>query len=280
MLAEATTSTRSDVLAALKQASAATGSDFEYLLSTATRESNLRPDAKAGTSSACGLFQFTQQTWLGMIKQHGGQHGLGSCADAIRQDSDGQYRVADKSDRHAILALRNDPKISALMAGEYANETRSTLQSNLGRKVCGGELYAAHFLGPDAACRLIRLSDTKPETRAAAAFPNAASANRNVFYHRDGSAKTVREVYNWALGQSGGAASGHATEATKAARPTFARTPSPLSDWMGYQLMDDGAGAFWSANTIPAASFALTPGIIDILANLGSGDFAKSDKAA
>jgi hypothetical protein len=280
MLAEATTSTRSDVLAALKQASAATGSDFEYLLSTATRESNLRPDAKAGTSSACGLFQFTQQTWLGMIKQHGGQHGLGSFADAIRQDSDGQYRVADKADRQTILALRNDPKISALMAGEYANETRSTLQSNLGRNVCGGELYAAHFLGPDAACRLIRLSDAKPETSAAAAFPDAASANRNVFYHRDGSAKTVREVYNWALGQSGGAASGRPAEASNAARATFARTASPSSDWMGYQLMDGGAGAFWSANTIPSGSFALTPGIIDILANLGSGDFAKSDKAA
>lgn len=46
------------VVAALRQASASTGFDFDYLLSTAMRESSLQPQAKSKSSSATGLFQF------------------------------------------------------------------------------------------------------------------------------------------------------------------------------------------------------------------------------
>src|ERR1700744_3670579 len=150
MLAEAANvpSNRSQVLAAIQQASTVTGSDFHYMLDTAMRESSLDPQAKSGTSSASGLYQFTGQTWLGMIKQHGARYGLGSYASAISQDSDGHYRVDNPADRSAILALRNDPKTAALMEGEYANQSKSTLEASLGRSVCGGELYAAHFMGP------------------------------------------------------------------------------------------------------------------------------------
>src|SRR5271165_2445531 len=101
MLAEAIPSAvRTDVLAALKQASAATGSDFNYLLCTAMRESSLRPQAKSSTSSACGLFQFVEQTWFGLVKQFGAKHGLGSYANAIQQNSDGRFGVDNASDRH------------------------------------------------------------------------------------------------------------------------------------------------------------------------------------
>jgi hypothetical protein len=189
MLAEAAgTAVRSDILAALKQASAATGSDFDYLLCTAMRESSLHPQAKSGTSSACGLFQFVEQTWFGLVRQFGAKHGLGSFANAIERNSDGHYGADNASDRRAILALRNDPAISAIMAGEYANLTRASLESTLGRNVSNGELYAAHFLGPEAACRLIRMNQSQPQACAATAFPQAADANRNVFYHAVGSA--------------------------------------------------------------------------------------------
>lgn len=193
---------RSSVVAALKHAAAATGSDFNYLLGTAMRESSLRTNAQSATSSATGLFQFIDQTWLGLVKQHGAQHGLHEQAKAITQDSNGRYR-ADASVKQSILALRKDPQISALMAGEYAKSTQGQLQSSLGREVCGGELYAAHFLGPDAACKLIRLAENNPQASAATAFPQAAGANKHVFYRADGSAKSVREVYDWALRQPG-----------------------------------------------------------------------------
>ena len=198
MLAEAVKSTASTVVAALEHASAATGTDFRYLLGTAMRESGLKPQAQSSTSSAAGLFQFVEQTWFGLVKEFGAKHGLASYANAIGRGADGRFRAGDANDRRAILALRNDPQVSALMAGEYAHQTQAEMESSLGRQVCGGELYAAHFLGPDAACRLLRMNDTAPEASAAAHFPQAASANRSVFYHADGTPKTVREVYAWA----------------------------------------------------------------------------------
>lgn len=278
MLAEATqTATRSDVIAALKQASAATGSNFDYLLGTAMRESGLKASAQAPTSSASGLFQFTQQTWLGMIKQHGADFGLGSYANAIHQDDDGRYHVSDKEDRQAILALRNDPKTASLMAGEYANDSRCEMEGKLGRSVCSGELYAAHFLGPEAACRLIRLNNAKPDSSAADAFPEAAGANRNVFYNRDGSPKTVHEVYDWALKQPAGDLSA-ALKATPAAKPAHATAPPPAKSlWSEDSLSLNWAAATGQGNLSLAmlsgkSPLAMSPGIMHILASLTPPD--------
>jgi hypothetical protein len=146
----------SDVLAALQVASRKTGLDFDYLLNTAMRESSLNSQAKSKSSSASGLFQFIDQTWLGLIKQFGERYGLGAYAGAIQQTADGKYTVASADTRAAILALRQDPQVSACMAGENAKQTKQSLECALGREVCGGELYAAHFLGPSGARRLIQ----------------------------------------------------------------------------------------------------------------------------
>jgi hypothetical protein len=196
------TGERAGVVAALRNAAAATGSDFHYLLGTAMRESSLRPAAQSATSSAAGLFQFIDQTWLGLVKTHGARYGLGAYADAIRQGGNGRY-YADPAMRASIMALRKDPETSALMAGEAAKAAQSQLRAALGRDVCGGELYAAHFLGPGAACKLIRLNETDPTADAAARFPEAAGANRSVFFHAGGAPKSVREVYDWAMRQPG-----------------------------------------------------------------------------
>src|SRR5579863_4249228 len=155
-----TASDTNSVVAALKNAAAATGSDFHYLLGTAMRESSLKANAQSSTSSAAGLFQFVDQTWLGLVKTHGAKYGLGSLAGAINATPDGRYHAANDADRQTILALKKDPQISALMAGEYARSAQGAMEANLGRPVCGGELYAAHFLGADAACKLIRTSQS------------------------------------------------------------------------------------------------------------------------
>jgi transglycosylase-like protein with SLT domain len=273
MLAEAANATanRTDVVAAIRQASAATGSDFNYLLDTAMRESNLKPQAKSETSSASGLFQFVGQTWLGLVKQHGAQYGLGSYANAIRQDSDGQYRVDNAADHQAILALRNDPKTSALMEGEYANQAKATLQSALGRDVCGGELYAAHFLGPGAACHLIEMNKATPSANAATAFPQAASANKNVFYHSDGSAKTVHEVYDWALKQPSGS---QVLPSQAKAKPatSYVENVNPSDDWLASQMYDATGGDELSFGGLPMTTMAMTPGVMHILSSLNGPD--------
>src|SRR5580765_5236075 len=187
----------SDVLAALHSASAKTGTDFGYLLATAMRESNLDTQAKSKASSATGLFQFVDQTWLSLVKRYGERHGLSDYAAAIRKTDAGGYSVASHATKSAILALRKDPELSALMAGEAAKETRQSLECSLGRDVCGGELYAAHFLGEGGARRLIALNEKNPDAAADVAFPLAARSNRSAFYHSDGTAKTVGELYDW-----------------------------------------------------------------------------------
>ena len=190
-----------DVLAALRVASRKTGLDFDYLLHTAMRESNLNNQAKSKSSSASGLFQFIDQTWLGLVKQFGERYGLGAYAGAIQQTADGKYTVASADTKAAILALRQDPQVSACMAGENAKQTKQSLECALGREICGGELYAAHFLGPSGARRLIQLNETDPSSRADLAFPQAAKVNRSMFYRTDGTSKTVAELYSVIVNQ-------------------------------------------------------------------------------
>ena len=70
------------ITGAIKQASQSTGISFQYLLTTAKIESGLNPSAQASTSTAKGLYQFIDQTWLGTVKQEGASLGYGKYADA------------------------------------------------------------------------------------------------------------------------------------------------------------------------------------------------------
>ena len=198
-------SIRSVVESAIQRASNATGVDFTFLMGTAKRESGYNPAARARTSSASGLFQFVDQTWLGTLKKHGAKYGYARYADLISQGSDGRFRVAGDEARKAVLALKMDPHAASLMAGELASDHASYLRGRVGRTPTAGELYAAHFLGPQGSARLIEAANKTPGASAASLFPEAAQANRSIFY-RDGRAATVSEVYA-NLTKTGGAGS-------------------------------------------------------------------------
>lgn len=191
----ATTDIATRVTGAIRDAARATGAGFEYLLNTAIRESNLNPDAKAKTSSATGLFQFIDQTWLGTMKQSGAAHGYGKFADAITRTPSGRYTVADPAMREKVFALRKDPTANAVMAGEFANANAKVLNDRLGRKPTDGELYMAHFLGASGAARFIRAAEANPNGKAAALFPRAAHANGSIFYDKSGAARSLKQVY-------------------------------------------------------------------------------------
>jgi transglycosylase-like protein with SLT domain len=184
------------ITGAIRQAAHSTGISFEYLLTTAQIESNMNPSAQASTSSAKGLYQFIDQTWLGTMKQDGAALGLGQYADAISRSSGGHYEVSDPAMRAAILRLRNDPQASAMLAGALTRNNAALVGSNIGRQPTNGELYIAHFLGADGAGKLINAASGRPQTSAAAMFPNAAAANRNIFYDHSGRARSVGEVYS------------------------------------------------------------------------------------
>jgi hypothetical protein len=197
-------SIRGVVEAAIQRASNATGVDFGFLLGAAKRESGYNPNAKAHTSSAAGLFQFVDQTWLGTLKKHGAKYGYARYADLINQGGDGRYYVEGAEARREVMNLRLDPHAASLMAGELASDHASYLRGRVGRDPTAGELYAAHFLGPQGSAKLIEAYQSSPRTSAAALFPDAATANRSIFYH-EGRAATVAEVYDNLTRGGGGA---------------------------------------------------------------------------
>jgi hypothetical protein len=212
-----------NVMAALRRAADETGADFGYLLNTAMRESSLNPKAKAATSSATGLFQFIEQTWLGTVKRHGAEHGLSAYADAIKLGKDGRYSVADAATRQEILALRKDAGTASLMAGELTNQVRGDMETALGRGVSAGELYVAHFLGPQAAIKLIKAAEATPSAPAADMFPQAAAANRSIFY-KGGAARSASAVLASLTAKHGSEPAGDMLVAA-------AETPAPT--WRG-----------------------------------------------
>jgi len=196
MLVDASNSTAgSAVTGAIRQAAQATGTSFQYLLATAKVESGLNPEAGASTSSARGLFQFIDQTWLATIKQAGDGLGYGQYAAAISKNGSGRYEVADPAMRAEILKLRNDPTANAVMAGAFTKANATALGERLGRAPSEGELYIAHFLGAGGAAQLITAASDNPEAKAASYFPDAANANASIFYDRSsGAARSLAQV--------------------------------------------------------------------------------------
>jgi hypothetical protein len=164
-------------------------------MKTAGRESGLNPGAKAGTSSAAGLFQFVEQTWLSTLKQHGAKHGYARYAELISKGSDGRYHVSGEEAKKAVMDLRLDPHAASLMAGELASDHAAYLKGRVGRSPTAGELYAAHFLGPQGSAKLIEAAQATPGAAAAHLFPEAARANHAIFFTA-GRAKSVAEVYD------------------------------------------------------------------------------------
>lgn len=215
------------VRAAIARASRATGVDFSLLVETARRESAFNPNARAGTSSATGLFQFIDSTWLDMVARHGAEHGLGAQAAALKQG-------ADAATRREILALRTDPEISARMAAELARENAATLQSRLGRPPSAGELYAAHVMGPAGAARLIEAADQDAPS-AAAIFPREAAANRGLFY-ADGAPRSAQALLQRLDLDAGAGLNAAGAAASTPQRLEYARADAPMSPELAHAL--------------------------------------------
>jgi hypothetical protein len=184
------------VQSAIARASERTGVDFNYLLGQAQVESSMRPDARASTSSATGLYQFIDQSWLAVVKKHGDEHGLGWAADSIRQGANGRFSVADGSTKAAILNLRTNSDVAALMAAEHAADNKAALESTLGRTAGSADLYMAHFLGLGGAQKFLSRMASNPDSAAAPMFPAAAGANRSIFYAPGGRARSLAEIYD------------------------------------------------------------------------------------
>ncbi len=211
------------VKSAIRNAARDSGLDFDLMLGVAKRESSLRPDAQASTSSASGLFQFIDQTWLGAVKEHGEALGLGDVAADITAGESG-FEVADPARRKEILDMRFDPSVAAGVAGKTLAAAKDRLSASLGREASGAEVYMAHFLGERGAVRMLQAGDNAV---AASVDPRAAKANQPLFY--DGSRPLTVAEFKGKIGQGLGD-EGQSQAAVAAAprsvqvlfRPTFA----------------------------------------------------------
>jgi Transglycosylase SLT domain len=210
-------SSRVRIAGAIKQAASTVGTSFEYLLATAKMESNFNPTASASTSSARGLYQFIEQTWLGTVKEAGAQLGYGKYADAITKSPSGSYSVDDPAARHAIMKLRDDPAAASSMAAVLTQSNSFKLTGKIGRRPTDAELYMAHFMGVGGAARLISNAEDNPQASGARLFPNAAAANRPIFFDRTGRARSVSEVYSVLTSRYASAANSPATRTAMAA---------------------------------------------------------------
>ena len=174
-----------------------TGVDPVYMMTLADVESSLSPEAKAPTSSAQGLFQFIDRTWLEIVQLHAADYGFAAAAEAIKT-VDGDPVVGDK-DRAWIMNLRTDPYFSALMAGELIKDVERALQAEGERELAEAELYLAHFLGASSAVRFLDVLDQDPNMKASKLFPKAAKANAGLFMEGKGRKRrsvSVAELYN------------------------------------------------------------------------------------
>jgi len=139
-------------------------------------ESGGDPNAQNPLSSAGGAGQFIDSTWLSMV---------------------GKYRpdLAAGKSRAEILALKTDPDLSKQMVGFYAQDNAKAL-SGAGLPTTPGNLYLAHFAGPQGA---IGILTANPDASAASVLgPSVAKANpflRNM---------TVADLQRWASSRVGG----------------------------------------------------------------------------
>lgn len=182
------------IVTAVTAAATQTGGDPVFMLALADKESSLRPSVGASTSSAEGLYQFIEQTWLEVVSSFGAKHGLAEEAADIVQNADGRFLIEDPERREEILALRREPLIAGLMAGEMLARDRARIEEDLGRKLAPHEVYLAHFLGRGGATRFLVFKDGYPDAPASAEFEAAARANRAIFYEGGTRPRSYAEV--------------------------------------------------------------------------------------
>ncbi|WP_158044178.1 lytic transglycosylase domain-containing protein [Skermanella pratensis] len=183
------------VVDAIRSVAGLSGHSFASLLSQAQQESGLDTKARNRKSSATGPFQFIERTWLDLMRRHGSAYGLGEIAQKIKV-VDGAPTVSDAATRKKILALREDPNLSAGMAARYLGEGKERLGKMLGRPASTIEGRIAYIMGPSGAARLINAAEKTPGMLARDLLPSAAAANRNLFHDRSGHALTASDMLN------------------------------------------------------------------------------------
>lgn len=166
---------------AAQAAAVHTGIDRTVLLAFAASESSLRTSARNGRSSAVGLMQFTEQSWLLAVRRFGHAHGLGELASRITQRQ-GRFGMASEEELSRVLDLRGDARLAASLAAETARFNSARFRGRFGGEAAPDALYAMHVLGTQGGLRLldaVRREPARPASEVIAA--SAIAANPRIF---------------------------------------------------------------------------------------------------
>lgn len=154
-------------------------------------ESGGRATAKNPNSSASGLGQFLDSTWVNMVRKY-------------RPD------IAGGRSNQALIALKTDPQLGREMTRAYTQEN-STFLASRGIQQTPGNIYLAHFLGPAGAAQVLKANPNAPIESIVG--PGVVQANGFL------RGKSASEVAAWASGKMGNA---QASGASVPADPRFA----------------------------------------------------------
>ena len=188
------------VLAALHNAAARTGSDFQ--LSVGNGDARIRASMPMRRQArrrpaACS----SSPTNLARDRE-GARRRLRPCALCRCHPSDGGRPLHGgllKSRQQIPGAAERPRRSHRSWPAKRRRTSAENLEGALCRKVSCGELYAAHFLGEAGARKLITAKDSDPSARADALFPRPRAPTATSSITRDGTPRRWREVY--ALGR-------------------------------------------------------------------------------
>jgi len=184
---------QANILTMIDEAAARVGAPARLMRTMASLESRLDATAKAPTSSATGLYQFIEATWLSKVASDGHKYGLGRLAKHIRRGPLDEPLVDDPHVRDQILALRKDARLSAYLAAELTVDNTRRLERLMGRSVTETEIYLSHVFGVTEAARFLRAAESKPNMIGAWVFPKEAKANPGIF-KMNGNPATLGEI--------------------------------------------------------------------------------------
>ena len=178
---------------AITNASQATGIPASYLAGSVSREYgqylkgpedqiDYTKGNAAGASSAKGIGQFLDGTALDIFRSAAFQSATGLNTSSMSDDQ--------------VKALRDDPDLAVVGVAIMAKRSNNVIRAATGRNATDAELYMGHFLGEGGLRSLMLGLEADPNASAPALFPDAAKANPTVYKNKDGSDKTLRQLYD------------------------------------------------------------------------------------
>jgi hypothetical protein len=139
------------------------------------------------------------------------------------------------------MKLRDDPDAASSMAAVLTQSNSFKLTGDIGRRPTDAELYMAHFMGVGGAAKLISNAEDHPNASGARLFPNAAAANRSIFYDRDGRERSVAQVYSVLTQRYDSAANSSATRSAMASAGAMPANATFASQAAGAAPIDNAA---------------------------------------